>query len=284
MSNSLWSNIWLGVKHNVNHVFRNRNPYKEVGFSVLQLKYIKHLPKHKEAQVSFLGKPFFVKNPREFIDVVREIFIDKQYLQQLPENAVVLDCGAHIGLSVLYTKTICPTARITAFEPDKYNFQLLSKNVAAQQLSHVVLENKAIWKEETTLQFEGGVDMGSHLMEGGGEAQFASSEAFTVKTARLRDVMISHAKIDFLKVDIEGAEYDVLKDIEDQLYRVDNFFLEYHGNFAEGHKLNEMLAIVTKNGFGYYIQEAGRVYATPFYRKGAKPVYDVQLNIYCFRP
>lgn len=281
---SLWSNIWLGVEHHIKQAFRNRNPYKPVGLGFLQLKYIKHLPKHKEVKISFLGKPFFVKNPREFIDVVREIFIDKQYLQQLPDNAVVLDCGAHIGLSVLYIKSICPGAQITAFEPDKYNFQLLSKNVEAQRLGDVVLENKAIWKEVTTLQFEGGVDMGSHLMEGNGDAQFESSEAFSVKTARLRDVMASHPKIDFLKMDIEGAEYDVLKDIEDQLYRVDNFFLEYHGSFAEGYRLNEMLAIVTKSGFSYYIAEAGKVYPTPFYRKAPKPVYDVQLNIYCFRP
>lgn len=280
---SFGGNIWLGVKHNFKHLFRNRNPYSEVGFSWLKLKYIKHLPVHQQAVLSFLGKPFYAKNPREFIDVVREIFIDKIYLQQLPENAVVLDCGAHIGLSVLYIKQICPTAHITAYEPDKYNFELLSKNVVAQGLSNITLENKAIWKEVTTLQFEGGVDMGSHLLTGEGDTLFEGGETYSVKTTRLRDVLLAHTRIDFLKLDIEGAEYEVMKDIQDLLPRVGNFFLEYHGHFNEGHKLSEMLDMLVRNGFEFYIAEAGQMYPSPFNRTGTRPVYDVQLNIYCFR-
>ena len=62
---------------------------------------------------------------------VKEIFIEDVYYQQLPENAYILDCGAHIGLSVIYLKSICPSANIICFEPDNKNFELLQKNIAS---------------------------------------------------------------------------------------------------------------------------------------------------------
>ncbi len=66
--------------------------------------------------------------------VLKEIFIEDIYDQQLPENAYILDCGAHIGLSVIYLKSICPSANIICFEPDNKNFELTSKKYCFAQL------------------------------------------------------------------------------------------------------------------------------------------------------
>ncbi|KIC93352.1 hypothetical protein, partial [Flavihumibacter solisilvae] len=60
-------------------------------------------------------------------------------------------------------------------------------------------------------------------------------------------------------------------------------FLEYHGKFDEYYKLEELLQILSRNNFRYYITEANRVYATPFNRGNVTNMYDVQLNIYCFK-
>ena len=91
-------------------------------------------------------------------------------------------------------------------------------------------------------------------------------------------------QVDFLKIDIEGAEYEVLKDIEPQLQNVQNLFIEYHGTYEQNKELVEMLTILETNGFSFYIKEATSIYDHPF-SKQKRPVhnFDVQLNIFCIR-
>ena len=104
----------------------------------------------------------------------------------------------------------------------------------------------------------------------------------TINAIRLKDLLTE--KIDFLKIDIEGAEYAVLKDIKDSLFHVTNLFVEYHGSFNQTRELTDMLEWITEQGFNYYIKEAAPVYRTPFFRERKNVYdYDVQLNIFCFR-
>src|SRR6476469_10152941 len=102
------------------------------------------------------------------------------------------------------------------------------------------------------------------------------------KAIRLKDYL--NRKIDFLKIDIEGAEYQVLCDVSDNLSFVKNLFVEYHGMFGQVSELSELFDLFSKNGFRYYIKEATPVYETPFLRdKKNSILYDIQLNIFCFR-
>ena len=104
----------------------------------------------------------------------------------------------------------------------------------------------------------------------------------TVEAVRLKEYL--NQKVDFLKIDIEGAEYDVLKDIQPNLHFVQSLFLEYHGMFSQNKELVEILDIITKEGFHFYIKEATSVYDHPFLRSTeTKKDYDVQLNIFCIR-
>jgi hypothetical protein len=63
----------------------------------------------------------------------------------------------------------------------------------------------------------------------------------------LRDLLDS--PVDFLKIDIEGAEYAVLKDCRDRLQNVRNLFVEYHAAPDEPQRLNEMLSWFSEAGF-----------------------------------
>jgi len=269
-------NIILGIRHQLTKL--TRNEYSKIGLSIVQVKNLKHLPRNKIRRVKLFDSYFYFKNGRELIGGLEELHLHEIYKQKLPENAVIYDCGAHIGLSVLYLKRLCPSAILTAFEPDKNNFDLLSQNVTSYKLTNVTLENKAVWNDNTILNFAGDDDMSSHITTNEDNNIKAS---YQVPAVRLRDYLIK--KVDFLKIDIEGAEYAVLKDVEDKLFLVNNFFLEYHGNFSDSNKLSEIFNILSNNGFQYYISEAMNVYKSPFYRDDVKPVYDVQLNIFCFR-
>ena len=67
-------------------------------------------------------------------------------------------------------------------------------------------------------------------------------EKNNVRCVRLNDLL--NEEIDFLKIDIEGAELPVLKDCSDNLKNVKNLFVEYHGKYDEMFKLNEILEIL----------------------------------------
>ncbi|HSN07949.1 MAG TPA: FkbM family methyltransferase, partial [Hanamia sp.] len=184
-------------------------------------------------------------------------------------------CGAHIGLSVIYLKSICPSANIVCFEPDNKNYDLLQKNITSHQLKDIDARNEAVWNENTSLHFIQEGNMGSKIGEN------SNSNTITVKARRLKDFL--NKKVDFLKLDIEGAEYKVLKDIAENLNFVDKMFIEYHGTFDQNKELLEILELVSNAGFKFYIKEAAPVFDQPFLSKKHEGEYDLQLNMFCFK-
>lgn len=254
---------------------------EKVGFSQLSIgwlqhKYLKHLPAGKTRRIRFKGGHLFFNAPQELLHGLQEIFIDQIYKQPLPPKALILDCGANIGLSVLWFKQQDSTARIIAFEPDPTNFQLLEQNIAANKLDNVTCHHAAVWKEDTERAFSSAAGMAS------GFASQISKDTIAVSCLRLKSFL--HQPIDFLKIDIEGAEWEVLNDCASSLDLVKRIFIEYHGQFEEQEKLINILNILQNAGFQFYMQEAASLYPTPFYRaKSKNHPYQVQLNIFGFR-
>lgn len=273
VSNSFYTNLINGINSRIKKTLSN--PYKKVNVNWLSLKYLKHLTSKNVHSRQLMGHLTFFYNGPEYLHGLREIFIEDIYDQHLPENAFILDCGAHIGLSVIYLKSICPSAHIICFEPDTKNLALLRKNILSHQLQDVEIRNEAVWNENTSLHFIQEGNMGSKIGEN------LSSNTVTVKASRLKDFL--NRKVDFLKLDIEGAEYKVLKDIAENLGNIDKMFIEYHGTFDQNKELLEILELVSKAGFKFYIKEAASVFDQPFLPKKHEGEYDLQLNMFCFR-
>lgn len=273
-SKSFLKNITNGVQKKIK--FLLANPYKEVNVNWITLKYYKHLPAGKIRVHKLFNNNLFFYSASELLHGFKEIFIDKIYKQPLVENPYIIDCGANIGMSVIYMKQQFPLAEIIAFEPDETNFSLLNKNINSFGYSNVLLYKEAIWNENTTLQFSNESSMGSKI------EMDTTSNTIAVKAVRLKDFL--NRQVDFLKIDIEGAENVVIKDIADNLHFVKNMFLEYHGTFDQNKELVKMINIISDAGFNFYIKEAASIYETPFYRtRNPYTSYDVQLNIFCFR-
>jgi hypothetical protein len=102
-----------------------------------------------------------------------------------------------------------------------------------------------------------------------------------VKAERLLSYL-TDTPIDFLKIDIEGAENSVLFDIQPALPNVDQLFIEYHSIRSKPQMLGEILVLVKSAGFKYYIKNASDWNKHPFVQKGDSQ-FDLQLNIFCFR-
>lgn len=251
------------------------NPYKDIGIPLLKLKILKHQTLGTLRNQKILGNKLYFYSPQEFLHGIKEIFVDKVYLISLPENPYIIDCGANIGLSILYFKKLYPNAEILAFEPDERNFSLLERNLHSFNLSNIILRQEAVWNENTYISFSEEASMSSKI-------DLSDSGTKKVKAIRLREHL--NRKVDFLKIDIEGAEYEVLCDIADLLPNVNNMFIEYHGTYSQQNELTNLFSIISGNNFKYYIKEALSVYNHPFVLEKDKGMkYDIQLNIFCHK-
>lgn len=230
----------------------------------------------RPATIQFRDRITHFASPYWFLHSVREIFVDEVY-RYIPSgnSPVIIDCGANIGLSVVYFKELCPAAKIVAFEPDPAVFDLLRKNVFERGYKDVELINEAVWVDNSTLNFSAEGALGGKISD-----DELKSELISVQGRRLRNLL--DGDIDFLKLDIEGAEYSVLEDCKDLLVNVSNLFVEYHCDPDEHQRLHNILDWISKAGFRYYVTEASPVQPHPFISRRAEP-FEMQLNISCYR-
>lgn len=233
------------------------------------------VPTEKE----FLNKKMFIHDIASFDLCYDELFVQEMYnFLAKRTNPYIIDCGANLGMSIVYFKELYPEANIVAFEADEHVFSFLEKNVQSFGYKNVELVNKAVWNKDDVLSFivEGGA--GGRLEEQSENGNYTYKH---VPCVSVRKYLIDK-KVDFFKIDIEGAEYEVLKDCENLLHNVDNLFIEYHSMPEKRQNLHDILKIVQDAGFKYHIKEA---YTTkyPFIERKLNFGMDLQLNIFCYK-
>lgn len=246
--------------------------------SAMSLRYALY-PRRRHGSVNVNGRPFEFPDAASFLSAYEEIFADEIYrFEPKSDSPLILDLGANVGVGVLYFKQLCPAARIIALEPDPKIFSYLKRNVAAHDLTNVELRNEAVWSEETTLTFAPDGADGGRTSSGGS----ASSDDIVVRAQSIRTLLdVPH--VDFLKVDIEGAENVVLPACADLLSRVDNIFVEYHSRAGEPQQLHRIVDALTQAGFRISISGAG-VGKAPLIPRASSNGFDLQLNVFGSRP
>lgn len=244
-----------------------------------ELRRLKRLPRFVPGTTNLFGKPFRFVDAASFVAAYTEIVMTGIYsFVPTSSKPYILDCGANVGVSVLQLKQQYPDARIVAFEPDEHIVETLRRNIATFKLTDVTVVPKALWNEETTLSFSTEGADGGHLSRDAHD-----SDRKAVSTTRLGPYIDSRT-VDFLKIDIEGAETAVLLDIEPRLHRVRNLFVEYHSPTTEPQTLHELLRVLARAGFRYHIQSAGMRPPQPFMIGAlSKHGYDNLLNIFAYR-
>jgi FkbM family methyltransferase len=213
------------------------------------------------------GLTFRHRNEPEFELVAREIFEGGEYGFACDRSdPLILDCGSHIGLSVAWFKQRYPGARIVAFEPDPPSFRLLQANVAANGLDDVELLNLAVSSRPGTARFYGEFDVADpmssahSLREDWGTQR--SDRWILVDTVPLADYITG--PVDYLKLDIEGMETEVMKAIEPQLHLVQAIGLEFHGTGARAcDEEEELLRLLRDGGFQLSVSRKSRAIFPP---------------------
>ncbi len=132
---SFGKNILRGIRTRVGKMLNN--PYRQVNINRFRCFYINiWLPECPRTHRLF-GRDLSFLSSTELLHGLKEIFLDEIYKQNLPSKPYIIDCGANIGLSVIYMKRFFPGAEIIAFEPDEQNFKFLEENVRSFGFSGV---------------------------------------------------------------------------------------------------------------------------------------------------
>jgi FkbM family methyltransferase len=225
------------------------------------LEKLKTKPRYTNGQIYLHERNIHFPDAVSFIFTYEEIFKGDIYrFSSDRHDPYILDCGANIGLSTLFFKLTYPGALVVAFEPDKKIFDFLSKNIIGFASSEIILVNKGVWKEDTVLTFfSEGADAGSVVNNNMGAI---SGSADQVEVTRLSNYI--DREVDFLKLDIEGAEIEVIEEINNKLHLVKNLFIEYHSFKGKRQELDKILKILSDNGFRYYIYAPSPLRARPF--------------------
>jgi len=225
----------------------------------------------------FEGQTLYTHDYISFVAGVYDLF-QNDILKFKADNdsPYIIDCGANIGMSVLYFKMLYPNSTVVAFEADPLIFSYLEKNMKSCKFSKVQTINRAVWNSSDEIL--------SFMSEGGVAGRIQEKlEGFTmvdVKTVRLKDFL--DRPVDFLKIDIEGAEYTVIQDCREKLPNVQNLFIEYHSFYDTEQHLDSLLAIVKDAGFRYHLTKV-HTSRQPFVERELNLGMDLQLNVFCYR-
>jgi FkbM family methyltransferase len=217
-------------------------------------------PIEQKTQTLPNGYKVTYRNDCEFEVIYDDIFERTIYFFETDNTEpYIIDCGGHIGLAVLYFKSLYPRANIVTFEPNPETFALLQKNIAQNNLRNVEAVNMALTRDgdkeailyvgENFLKTWDSTDtIEPHLW-----VNMHDYRGISVPSTRLS--LYINGKVDFLKLDIEGAERDVLDELDGKLPAIKAITLEYHqnpANLAE-RKLEKIVETLKAVGFKYEI-------------------------------
>jgi FkbM family methyltransferase len=135
----------------------------------------------------------------------------------IKDGMAVLDIGANIGYYTLkLAKLVGTKGKVYAFEPDPNNYSLLVKNLKTNNYENVIAMPKAVSDKTGKLKlFICEEHKGDHRIFDSHDGR----KSIEIETVALDDFFFQNEKIDFIKMDIQGAEYLAFMGMEDLIQR-----------------------------------------------------------------
>jgi FkbM family methyltransferase len=136
--------------------------------------------------------------------------------QLIRPGMTILDVGANIGsLTLPFARLVRPGGRVIAFEPQRIVYQMLCGNLALNAIDNVIAHNSAVGHQGGSISVPA-IDY-TQPENFGGVSVGAAAEGETVPLVTI-DSLTLH-RCEFVKIDVEGMELDVLKGAKDTLQR-----------------------------------------------------------------
>jgi FkbM family methyltransferase len=177
------------------------------------------------------------------------VFIRKQYGSIVGKSTIV-EIGANVGTFAIYAAAADPSVRIYSYEPIPENYEVLINNITENGFEdRVKAFNLGVAGTSGKREF--------YFLASSPEHSFikadGSSRSVTVDCLSLIDVLNSNslAKVDLLKINAEGAEYEILYSAPKECFdRIDEIRMEYHdGKNIEKHDLGHLKGFLEQSGY-----------------------------------
>jgi FkbM family methyltransferase len=196
------------------------------------------------------GRPVWIRGGTSDPFTVNEIVIHGDHWppRDLPSPKLIFDLGANIGVSMALFATAYPEARVVGVEPDAENASLCRRTVAPWGERCTLLE-AAAWSTDGTALLEGDDVAARTVREGSGTGE--------VPTVSMKTLIERHAasrQVDYVKVDIEGAERELLGRNTDWVERVRCISVEIHHPYS----VEECISDLERLGFSVHTKPAPR--------------------------
>ncbi len=200
----------------------------------------------------------YVGEERHVQHLVSEIFGRKEYFfESETDSPLIVDCGSNIGISILFFKWLYPKSKIIGFEPDIRAFRALEKNIIDNGLTNVIVYNKALGTKTGMVSFFCSRNSCTNSMLSEFKEKFEETLVESVTLSSFID-----QPIDCLKLDVEGAETGIIKDLSEanKLYLIKKIVMEFHHNYSvTENNLASFLEILDNNNLSYTIENGDHV-------------------------
>jgi FkbM family methyltransferase len=198
---------------------------------------------------SLIGPP-----DEPMLTMVEEIWAKQCYLPpgfQFRPGQSIVDVGANIGVFAVWAATLNPQGRVFSVEPSPRMFRFLRDNVSRNKLNNLtILQAACAGKRGQTVMYSRGSEVMNTLYT---RDNYGStfSPSISIKAVTLADVFERFGidTCDLLKLDCEGAEYEILfQSKKETLRRIANITMEYHLGLND-HTPGELAGFLESHGF-----------------------------------
>jgi FkbM family methyltransferase len=201
--------------------------------------------------------------PRRLLHEFKEIFMEECYTRRafrLPDCPTVIDIGANAGFFTLFAASRFPGATIIAFEPIAINFSQLERNRNLNKDARIFCRQMAVYGHagEVLLGFDPDDSFTTAASVISGEDHQKGTTKVTSVT--LSDIFETYqlTRCDFLKMDCEGSEYDILYNCPVKyLHRVVQMAIEVHKGTEPNHNIESLANYLNAHEFQTY--QAGHI-------------------------
>jgi FkbM family methyltransferase len=219
-------------------------------YYLLRFQLLGKAKRGEKRLMRFPGMKLWTYDPLSVLWQYKEIVLENGYhLDSLSPEVVILDCGANVGMSIVQFAHRFPKNPILAFEANPQIAELLKTNLLINNISSCEVVEKAVWIHSEGVEMSITPDDASSTSIKGLQTQLIPSVDFNEILQNLKAPAI-------MKMDIEGAEMNVLPHCSGSMQKLQHIFMEYHAYYNQPQDMDILLKTLSANGFRYTISRS----------------------------